>query len=57
MNIYLHKVKISDLSTVWTRHWGLDGTGQDDYAYGMTVNPDGGKILVVGSTKSYLHPS
>lgn len=24
-NIFLHKVKTSDLAATWTRHWGLDG--------------------------------
>lgn len=53
-NIFLHKVKVSDLSTVWTRHWGLDGLNQNDEATGVCVNPDGGKILVTGYTMSYL---
>jgi hypothetical protein len=25
-NIFLQRIKASDLSTVWTRSWGLDGT-------------------------------
>jgi hypothetical protein len=56
-NIFLLKVKAQDLSTEWVSSWGLDGTNQNDMAYSMTVNPDGGKILVVGSTDSYLHPA
>jgi hypothetical protein len=44
-NIFLHKIKATDGTTGWTRHWGLTG---NDVATGITVNPDGGKILVVG---------
>ena len=47
-NIFLHAVKIADLSTIFTKHWGLDGVNQDDFAFGITINPDGGKILVTG---------
>jgi DNA-binding beta-propeller fold protein YncE len=47
-NIFLHKAKVSDLTTVFTRHWGLDGLNQDDFAHGMAINPDGGKILITG---------
>lgn len=24
-NIFLHRVKVVDLTTVFTKHWGLDG--------------------------------
>lgn len=47
-NIFLQKVKSSDGTHGFTRHWGLDGTGQDDFAGAISVNPDGGKIIVVG---------
>lgn len=56
-NIYLQKINVADLTSVWTKNWGLDGANQDDYAHAITLTPDGGKILVVGYTKSFLHPT
>jgi hypothetical protein len=47
-NIFLQKVKASDGTNGFTVNWGLDGVGQDDFATGLTINPDGGKILIVG---------
>ena len=47
-NIFLQRVKATDLSTVWTRSWGLDGADKHDYATGLTSSFDGGKILLVG---------
>lgn len=47
-NIFLQRIKASDLTAGWTRSWGLDGTGQHDYANGLATTFDGGKILLVG---------
>lgn len=47
-NIFLLKINVADLSTVWTANWGLDGTGQDDFANSLTLTPDAGKIVVIG---------
>jgi hypothetical protein len=47
-DIFLQRIKASDLTAGWTRSWGLDGTDQHDMAYGLTTTFDGGKILLVG---------
>ena len=47
-DIFLQRIKASDLTAGWTRSWGLDAAGQHDMASGLTTTFDGGKILLVG---------
>lgn len=48
---FIHKVNPSSGSTKWFKVWG---DAADDSALALAIQPDGGKVVVLGSHQSFL---